>query len=417
MKNKFIKMKKLIFSFFLGLIPCLIQAQSNNIVIGRIDSVYSDILQENREIWVHVPNSGDKFPVVYLLDGSGHFRSVVGMIHQLSTVNGNTICPKMIVVGILNTNRSRDLTPTKADINHPYVDSALVETSGGGENFIAFIEKELFPYIESNCPIQPYRMIIGHSYGGLTVLHTLFHHTNLFNAYVAIDPSLWWSNQKLLKEIEKSVSDKKFDGISFYLGFANTMKEGMDTIQVMKDTTYSTMHIRSILEFKNVLAENFKNNLRFKTRFYPLDDHTSVPLITEYDAIRFIFDFYKFKFNSEDRDNPNIDLFKRIKMHYEKVSENMGYDEKPSESLVNSLGYYYLNKKLFEKAEKYFKLNVTNYPLSFSTYDAYGDYFRAIGNNNKAIENYKKSLSLNKDSYSKAKLEKLQNEINNVIQN
>ena len=409
-------MKKLIFYFFLSVIPCLIHAQSNDIVIGKIDSVYSEILQENRKIWVYVPKSEGKFPVVYLLDGGSHFRSVVGMIRQLSRSNGNTVCPEMIVVAILNTDRERDLTPTKGDINHPYVDSTLAARSGGGENFIAFLEKELFPYIESNYPVQPYRLFIGHSYGGLTVLHTLFHHTNLFNAYVAIEPSLWWSNQKLLKEIEDFPIEKSFDDISLYLGIANTMQEGLDTLEVMKDTTYSTMHIRSLFEFKNLMSEKYKNNLRYNIRYYPSDDHISVPLIAEYDAIRFIFDFYKFKFHQQDRDNPDIDLYKRIKMHYEIVSKNLGYEEKPSESLVNSLGYYYLSKQQFQKAEMFFKLNVSSYTRSYNVYDSYGDYFRAIGNYNKAIENYKKSLSLNEDSYSKPKLEKLQIEINKELQ-
>jgi predicted alpha/beta superfamily hydrolase len=279
MKTKIITIKTLIlFLFlFLGVTSNFIQAQSDDIVIGKVDSIYSKILKENRKIWIHVPASEGKFPVVYLLDGDGHFRSVVGMIHQLSTVNRNTICPKMIVVGILNTNRSRDLTPSKGDINHPYVDKALVERSGGGENFIAFMKQELFPYMESNYPVQPYRMFIGHSYGGLTVLHTLFHHTSLFNAYIAIEPSLWWGNQKLLNKIKRFPMDRRFDRISLYLGIANTMKAGMDTMQVLKDTTYSTMHIRSILEFKDLLVQKFKNKIRFKTKFYASDDHLSVP--------------------------------------------------------------------------------------------------------------------------------------------
>ncbi len=105
-------------------LSCLAQAQSNNIVIGHIDSLSSKILHEKRKIWVHVPDSylngvyaKRRYPVVYLLDGTDHFSSVVGMIEQLSTVNGNTICPEMIVVGIPNTNRLRDLTPTPGGRN------------------------------------------------------------------------------------------------------------------------------------------------------------------------------------------------------------------------------------------------------------------------------------------------------------
>ena len=85
----------------------------NKVEIGTIDSLQSNILGEQRKVWVYVPDGANqKYPVVYLLDGDAHFYSVVGMIQQLSSVNGNTMCPKMIVVGIPNTDRTRDLTPT-----------------------------------------------------------------------------------------------------------------------------------------------------------------------------------------------------------------------------------------------------------------------------------------------------------------
>jgi len=244
-------------------------------------------------------------------------------------------------------------------------------------------------------------MLIGHSYGGLTVLHILFHHPSLFKAYVAIEPSLWWGNQKLLKEFQNASTQKNFDGITLYLAIANTMQEGMDTIQVMTDTSDSTMTIRSLLAFKHILEETFTNKFRFKTKYYQADDHVSVPFIAEYDASRFIFDFYKFKFHNQDRYNPDIDLYQRINTHFEEVTKNLAYEEKPSESLVNALGYFYLSKQQFHKAEKFFKLNVFNYPQGYNVYDSYGDYFRAVGDMKRAIENYKKSFSLNQDSYAR----------------
>jgi predicted alpha/beta superfamily hydrolase len=83
---------------------------------------------------------------MYVLDGSGHFYSTVGMIHQLSKVNGNTISPEMIVVGITNTHRTRDLTPSQPQAgDDAMLPEAMRAHSGGGEKFISFIEKELIP--------------------------------------------------------------------------------------------------------------------------------------------------------------------------------------------------------------------------------------------------------------------------------
>src|ERR1700748_2460714 len=112
-------MKTLILTCALSVILFSLQAQTSNFVnIGVMDSIHSKLLNENRKIWVHVPASANqykkkKYPVVYVLDAERCFTGVVGIIDYLSSVNGNDICPEMIVIGIPNTNRSRDLTPTK----------------------------------------------------------------------------------------------------------------------------------------------------------------------------------------------------------------------------------------------------------------------------------------------------------------
>lgn len=390
-------------------------AQTNNkIILGTIDSVYSNILNEQRKIWVYVPDenntgsfSKQKYPVVYLLDGDAHFYSVVGMIQQLSSVNGNTICPKMIVVGIPNTDRTRDLTPSHVDVDPPYMDSAGSKTSGGGEHFISFIEKELMPHIDSLYPTAPYKMLIGHSFGGLTVMNTLIYHPHLFNSYVAIDPSMWWDKQKLLKEAKQDLASKKYDGISLFLGIANTMEKGMDTLHVKKDTSGITKHIRSILALSSYLNADKKNGLRFNYKYYKDDNHGSVPLITEYDALHFIFDFYNFQLNFKDFFDGKLELDHSLSEHYKKVSQHMGYTVSPPEDFVNSMGYMAVQQKHYDKAEALFKLNVANYPESFNVYDSMGDLYDAKGDKEKAIENYKKALSIKDSPDTKQKLEKL----------
>jgi len=390
-------------------------AQPNSkIILGNIDSIQSKILNEQRKIWVYVPDEDQsgtyakqKYPVVYLLDGDAHFYSVVGMIQQLSSVNGNTICPKMIVVGIPNTDRTRDLTPTHVDADPPYMDSASSKTSGGGEHFISFIEKELMPHIDSLYPTAPYRMLIGHSFGGLTAMNTFIHHTKLFNSYVVIDPSMWWDGLKLLKEAKQDLAAKKYDGVSLFLGIANTMDDGMDTMKVKKDTSSNSKHIRSILALSNYLSSNKQNGLKFKYKYYNDDNHGSVPLITEYDALHFIFDFYNLKLNFKDFFDPKKRLDTMIDNHYKYVSQKFGYTVNAPEDFVNGMGYQFLNLKQYDKAEGFFKMNVANYPGSYNVYDSMGDFYDAKGDKAKAIENYKKALTIKDAPETKQKLEKL----------
>lgn len=385
---------------------------AENIVIGKIDSVQSNILGEKRKIWVHVPdgaaNSKERFPVVYLLDGDGHFSSVVGMIQQLSTINGNTMCPKMIVVGIPNTDRTRDLTPTHIDADPPFMDSTFSKTSGGGENFIAFMEKELMPHIDAKYPTATYKMLIGHSFGGLAVMQTFVHHNDLFNSYICIDPSMWWDKEKLLKETQKVLAEKKFDGKSFYLGIANTLEEGMDIKKVEKDTSIDSKHIRSILTLKAAFEKNKLNGLNYRGKYYPDDTHGSVPLIAEYDALRFFFDFFPLKFTMMDFTDSTGALADKYQNHFARLSERMGYQIKPDEGEINYMGYDFLGRKMYKTAERLFKLNVENYPESYNVYDSYGDYFMAVKDKKNAILQFKKALSIKENEGSRKKLTELE---------
>lgn len=400
-------MKTTVLLFALSLLVNLSFAQGKvdkgNIVIGKIDSVESKILGEERKIWVHVPdgavNSKDRYAVAYVLDGDGHFSSVVGMIQQMSTINGNKMCPKMIVVGILNTDRTRDLTPTHIDADPPMMDSISSKTSGGGENFIAFMEKELMPYIEAKYPTAPYKMLIGHSFGGLAVIQTFTHHTDLFNSYICIDPSMWWDKEKLLKQTQQVLAEKKFEGKSLYLGIANTIDESMDIKKVEKDTSNDSKHIRSVLALQAAFEKNKQNGLKYRGKYYPDDTHGSAPLITEYDALRFFFDFFPMKFNMKDLKDSTGVLADKYQNHFANLSKKMGYEIMPDEMEINYMGYEFLGRKLYKTAEALFKLNVTYYPESFNVYDSYAEALMKDGQKEAAIINYKKSLELNPTNY------------------
>lgn len=389
------------------------QNAGNPIVVGTIDSIQSRVLNEKRAIWVSVPKTDSAtarlygtqhYPVVYLLDGNAHLYSVMGMIHQLSTINGNTICPEMIVVGIPNTDRTRDLTPSH--VSSRGGDSAFVRTSGGGEQFTSFLEKELIPYIESSYPTTPYRMLIGHSLGGLMVMNTLIHHTDLFKSYIAIDPSLRWDDQKLLKQMPEVLEQNKFHHRTLFIAAANTMDPGMDTLRVKQDTSEATLHIRSILECVDVLHKGSESGLRWGWKYYGEEDHGSVPLIAEYDALHFIFKDYRLPMAALFDSTVNSE--KVVIDHFKNVSEQMGYDVLPPEPLVNSLAYAFMTSGMYPKALAFFEMNVRNYPHSLNALDSMGDYYVAKGDKGKAIEYYTEALSRNHWSETRKKLESLQ---------
>ena len=396
-------MKIFFYSFTILLFSFCAKAQKNNLfTVGFEKSSPSKILGEQRKVWIHIPNSNGgnenigkgHYPVIYLLDGDANFNNVVSITEFMSEAG---LCPPMIVVGILHSNRMLELT-FGTDKDSPNI-------IGKGEKFMLYIEKELMPYIESNYPTASYKILIGHSVGGLTVVNTLIHQPNLFNAYVSLDAALWWNGQKIVKEAKLTLSNKNYKGKTLFQAIANRMERGVDTLAVQKDTTESTELIRSNLEFIRDIFKNKTNQLRFKHAYYENDNHSSVRLIGAYDALRFIFDYYKLKIYNSELEDPNFKLDSLLVTHYNNVFEQLGYLVKPDESQVNNLGYRMLNQKQFNKAEILFKLNIVNYPETANCYDGMGDLYLAKGDKVKAIENFKKTLSLKEIPETKEKLE------------
>jgi len=238
-------------------------------------------------------------------------------------------------------------------------------------------------------------------------VNTLIHHPNLFNAYVSLDGALWWNDQQIVKEAKMTLENTNYKRKTLFMALANRMEKGMDILTVQKDNTEGTELIRSNLKFIKDVFKNKTNQLRFQHKYYENDDHSSVRLIGEYDALRFIFDYYKLKIYNSELNDPNFNLDSLLVRHYNNVSEQIGYLIKPGESQVNGLGYYMLSLKQFNRAEALFKLNIANYPETANCYDSLGDFYLAKGDKLKAIESFKKALTLKLIPETKEKLAKL----------
>ena len=238
-------------------------------VIGQKESLYSSTLVENRPIYIHLPESystGDKdYPVIYLLDGDGNFH------HTTATVDFLSNClhiPEMIVVGIPNTgSRTRDLTP-------PTSETQDWPRAGGADNMLAFIKNELIPHVDGKFRTHPYKLLIGHSFGGLFALHTLTQQPEIFNAYIAISPSLWWDDQELVRK-QSETFFKKHTQLSGHL----YMTMGNEGNQMLGGA----------LKFAAQLEEQGSKNFRWHFEQMPDESHTSVPLISTYKGLEFIF--------------------------------------------------------------------------------------------------------------------------------
>lgn len=198
------------------------------LVIGESIELVSKTMQETRRINVYLPDGYQQdqsktYPVIYMPDGgiAEDFLHIAGLM-QVSIANG-TMRP-FILVGIENTVRRRDLTgPSDSDL-----DKKAIPNLGGADLYRHFLTKELIPEIEQRYRTTQERALVGESLAGLFTIETLFHTPEMFQTYIAIDPSLWWNDQALTARFAEKL--KTNPQLAKNLYFASSGQRGMEQV-------------------------------------------------------------------------------------------------------------------------------------------------------------------------------------------
>jgi predicted alpha/beta superfamily hydrolase len=180
-------------------VPMRASETEDPLVIGETFTIESKVLRETRRINVYLPpgyaqSKDARVLVLYMPDGGidEDFLHVAGLV-QISVTNG-TMRPFMLV-GIENTQRRRDLTgPTKNE-----GDKKIAKVVGESAAFRRFIRDELMPQVKNRYRTTDETAVVGESLAGLFVVETFFVDSDLFDTYVAIDPSLWWNDEELVR--------------------------------------------------------------------------------------------------------------------------------------------------------------------------------------------------------------------------
>ena len=277
---------------------------------------------------------------------------------------------------------------------------------------------ELIPFIENKYPVTNFRTLIGHSYGGLFTVYTLINHSHLFSNYIAIDPSLDWDNQKLLKEAEEVFKNQNYQNKSLFMSLSGQlhMQNSEITIDnVMQDSTDFTLFARSNITFSNISKQNTDNGLFFDWKFYPKDIHGTIPFPSIKDGLISLFKWYQMentdKINSFD--TPKEELLSIIKYREKKLKKHFGYAEPPyPEELLNMSGYMNMDMQQTEKAKMYFELAIKYYPKSANVYASMADYFEKNKDYKNALHFVTKAFKISGEENYKQRIKGLKEKIN-----
>ena len=378
-----------------------------------VDSIFSKTLSESRDFWVRLPDNfqpdnDEKYAVIYLMDG-------FSLESTLEAVYGNYwghYLPHMILVGVSNRkNRTRDLTTSQIKMRRG---SAFDYETGGAETFTKFMEEELIPYIDSKYPTMNYRTLIGHSYAGLFTINMLVNHNHLFQNYIAIDPSLDWDDQKLLKQAKQKLSTESYEGKSLFVSLAaeqlHMWNEEINMENIMDDSSEFTLFARSIIEFSNYTKSQKQNGLNFSWKVYNEDLHGTVPLPSIRDGLIFLFEWYQFK-SPQKYNNPETPLEELVALLKEQeqiYTEHFGVPTAPMiDEMLNGYGYMNMQMGQPEKAFMFFEMNIKYNPTSANAYDSMAEYYESQNDKENALKYLNKAYELSGDDYYKERIEAL----------
>jgi uncharacterized protein len=338
--------------------------------------IHSKVLNEDRTIWVRMPAGAqgkkDRYAVAYVTDASqniNHFGSSIDFI-----ANAN-LMPPLIVVAIANTDRVRDLTPTRADVKDPDGSVESYPTSGGADKFLDFIQTELVPEIDKRFSTQPFRIIVGHSLGGSFAIHALMNRPQLFQACIATSPSLWWDDFYTLRQAQQFFPKQKEFHKTLFFALANEggpMGEGFDAL-------------------RRVFTAARPAGFVVESARYDDELHRSTELRGHYAGLRTIFAGWPVPLDPSTR-RPAGGLA-GIEQHYRALSEHFGFAVS-AERGINSFGYSLLGDKNIAGAMAAFERNVKLYPDSANVYDSLADALEAAGSADAALENARKAVEL-----------------------
>jgi len=257
----------------------------------------------------------------------------------------------------------------------------MFRTSGGMPAFFTFLRNELIPRIDSTYRTMPWRVFVGHSFGGITTLNALYTIPETFNAYVAIDPSLWWDDRVLLRKARDYFESARLEGRALWVAQANTINPA---------DTARNLHFESITRFDAILRAYDRSGVRYGFRYYDDDDHGSVPLIAEYDALRFIFDGYKVPL-AQVLDRPRL-----LVDHFREASARLGGTFQPSWRMLAQLGQLAMTQDT-AKAIEVGEIGVELYPEYPHAYEFLGDVWVARGDTTRARSYYGQALERKPD--------------------
>jgi len=374
------------------------QISSNNYTIGTSLLIQSEIMEDEREVQIYLPESyaesDRKYPVLYVLDGQRYFLHAVSLQKAFTEFKET---PEFIIIGI---------SKNKPDRNRNF--------SVNSKKYLEFIKTEVIDYIEQKFRTSEKRFLFGWAYGGGFTVETMIREPDLFDGYIAASPF------PLTGKIDKIDSLlNNYPSLEKILYFTSGTNEGL----VKEETNKLNKYLSG------------KTIEKFDWTFRELkeEEHRSTPYVTLYHGLKKCFEYYpELQFN-------NLDAFieagglEFVRSYYEERSKRYGFPKDLSDWTMFSLtrnairaekynefdvlmrefkrtgflkrlrisrstliGDFYFQNKQYEEAIDLFEALVKEHPDSKRPLEKLSEIYTEMGKEKEALRYLEKANSLTK---------------------
>jgi predicted alpha/beta superfamily hydrolase len=334
-------------------------------------SFHSEILNENRNIRIHLPKSFDTstnvhYPLTLALDGEYLFYSILGVSEVLTT---RQIVPESIVVGIdQNYIIEEPYSARWFDCSYDYKTGKLKEK---GIIFKTFIEEELLPFLTQTYKVGKFKTIAGHSFTANYINYFL--DDSVFSGFIAISPYIPNSSEDY---VTKSIANTTTSKYYFLCTGENDLSGHIPQIKRQHDAIFS--------QSKNP-------NFKYAFKNYEDESHMSLTVRSISDALSLMYSDFSpiYALNLESELSKEKDLISYLIKRYENIESTYGLSIPFREDDLVSISWLIEKQKNWDQLKQLGEMEVELYPES-----VYGYYTIAIAEEKKrnfsvALENYK----------------------------
>jgi predicted alpha/beta superfamily hydrolase len=330
-------------------------------------------LGESRDVLIRLPDGysdeegegGNRYAVLYILGGDDYFLAFAGLVDYLTMFE---LVPDLIVVGVPQNDAMKEFTFSPA--NAAYGD---FPTSGGAEPFHLFLKEELVPLVDRRFRTNPYRMLVGHSLGGLFAIECMGRSPDLFQATLALSPSLQWNQYEWLR-----ASDTLFDDTAFW---RQTLVISLESRTEEAD--------RRLAEFEALVDAEAPRGFEYDLSRYPEESHASMGVPGFYHSIQRVFRGWTLE-EEWWQLGPEA-----LRAHFSGLSERYGYPVSiPEADLVAHARHGLLSHEAPDEAIRLLELCLDLYPGSANARVGLGDAYLRKGDREGAREWYRKALEV-----------------------